>query len=59
MEKTFTLQQVKKLMITTAGITALIVWGVIGYIVPKIEEHSLEVRMDSHTKAIIGDEQVH
>jgi hypothetical protein len=56
MQKTFTLNQVKKLMITTFIATAIIIWSIASYAIPKIEESSLEARMQSNTKAIIGDE---
>ncbi|MFM2343885.1 MAG: hypothetical protein RLZZ210_493 [Pseudomonadota bacterium] len=55
MQKTFTLSQVKRLIITTFIITTIIVWAIASYAIPKIEEHSLEARMQSNTKAIIGD----
>ncbi|MFM2343886.1 MAG: hypothetical protein RLZZ210_494 [Pseudomonadota bacterium] len=56
MQRTFTLGQVKRLVMTTFIITTIIVWGVASYAIPKIEEHSLEARMQSNTKSIIGDE---
>ena len=57
MEKTFTLNQVKKLIFTTASISILITWGVASYAIPKLEASSLESKMQSNTKAIIGDEK--
>jgi 7-keto-8-aminopelargonate synthetase-like enzyme len=56
MEKTFTIQQVKKLIFTTSIISILATWCLASYAIPKIEEHSLEARMQSNTKSIIGDE---
>jgi uncharacterized membrane protein (Fun14 family) len=59
MQKTFTLNQVKKLIFTTAGISILATWCLASYAIPKIEANSLEARMQSNTKAIIGDGEIH
>ena len=59
MEKTFTLQQVKKLIVTTVIITTLVVWLFAKYWIPKMEEQAQADRMQSNTKAIIGNGEVH
>jgi hypothetical protein len=59
MQKTFTLWQVKKLIFTTATISILFTWCLASYAIPKIEANSLEARMQSNTKAIIGDEKIY
>jgi hypothetical protein len=49
MQRTFTLGQVKRLVMTTFIITTIIVWAIASYAIPKMEEHSLEAQMMSNT----------